>query len=57
MSLSLFYALPAFAIVLIVFLFVYRRRGMGFALIAGGLAFFSLFALFAALVMFITSRM
>jgi hypothetical protein len=57
MSLSLFYALPAFAIVLIVFLFVYRMRGLGFALVAGGLTFVTLFTLFVAMVMFITSRM
>lgn len=57
MSLSLFYALPAFAIVLIVFLFVYRRRGMGFALVAGGLTFVTMFTLFVAMVMLITSRM
>jgi hypothetical protein len=57
MSLSLFYALLAVAFVLIVFLVVYRRRGMGFALAVGGLALLSMFALFAALAMFITSRM
>ncbi len=57
MSLSLFYALLAFAIVLIVFVVSYRSRGMGFALMAGGVAIFGLFALFAALLVFITGSM
>jgi hypothetical protein len=57
MALSLVFALLAFAIVLIVFLVVYRTRGLGFALVAGGLAVVTMFTLFVAMVMLITSRM
>lgn len=57
MALSLAFALLAFVIVLIVFLVVYRTRGLGFALVAGGLAVVTMFTLFVAMVMLITSRM
>lgn len=57
MSFSLACALLAFAIVLIVFLVVYRMRGQRSAFVAGGLTFVTMFTLFVAMVMLITSRM
>ncbi len=57
MMLSLAFALIAFAIVLTVFLVAHRLRGLGLALVAGGLACMAMFTLFVAMVMFITSRM
>lgn len=57
MALSLAFALLAFALVLIVFLVVYRMRGLGFALVAGALTFVTMFTLFVVMVMLITSRM
>ncbi len=57
MPLSLTYALLALAFVLIVFMIVNRVRGLRFALVAAGLTFMSMFALFVTMVMFITSRM
>ncbi len=57
MPLSLAYALLALAIVLIVFVVVDRVRGLTSALVAAVLTFMSMFALFVAMVMFMTSRM
>ncbi len=57
MSLSLGYFVVACAVVLTLFLVVYKGRGMRSALIAGGLVLLSTLALYAIVVTFITSRM
>ncbi len=54
---SLVYALVACAVVLMVFWVVYKSRGMGSALIAGGLVLLSALALYATVITFITGRM
>ncbi len=57
MPLSLAFGLLALAIVLIVFLVVYRMRGLEFALAAVVLTCMSMLALFVSMIMVITSRM
>ena len=57
MSLSLVYVLVACAVVLTLFLVVYRGRGIRPALIAGSLVLLSALALYAIVVTFITGRM
>lgn len=57
MPLSLLYALPALAILLVVFLVVYRLRGLAFALAAAVLTFVGLFALYVGMVALVTGGM
>ena len=57
MPLSIVYALVALAVVLIVFLVVYRLRGLGFALAAASLAFIGLCTFFLAMAFVITRQM
>ncbi len=57
LPLSLVYTCFALVILLVVFLVALRVRGLIFALAATGVTFVGLFALFATLVIFVTSRM
>ncbi len=57
MSLSLVFALVASTFLLIVFLIGNRVRGIRLALVAAGLALAGMLALYAAMVMLITSSM
>lgn len=57
MPLSLLYALPALAILLIVFLVVNRLRGLTFALVTTALTLVGLFALYVVMVSLIIGSM